>query len=95
VLEDTRVKDCVFTEFTARRSRIRNVTFEDCRFVKADFYESELENVVFKGGEMTYKGGTKRRDLTEFSLSVFENVVIDGVRLSGVYMGGLDGNGDG
>ncbi|MDR2302496.1 MAG: pentapeptide repeat-containing protein [Deltaproteobacteria bacterium] len=86
VLENAVIKKATFANSKIWRSTIRNVTFENCAFSQTHFMSTSFENVIFKGGSVSYRPNPKyQADDTSFEDVRFINVVMDGVSLNEAY----------
>jgi uncharacterized protein YjbI with pentapeptide repeats len=86
VLENAVIKRATFINSKIWRSKIRNVTFENCTFTQTHFMSTDFENVIFKGGSISYRPNPRyEADDTSFEDIIFLNVVMDGVALNEAY----------
>jgi uncharacterized protein YjbI with pentapeptide repeats len=86
VLENAVIKRATFANSKIWRSKIRNVTFENCTFSQTHFMTTDFENVIFKGGSISYRTNPRYGgDDTSFEDIIFMNVVMDDVALNGAY----------
>ncbi|MDR2387182.1 MAG: pentapeptide repeat-containing protein [Deltaproteobacteria bacterium] len=90
-LKDMTINKATLVDFRAIRSRISNVVFNDCRFIKANFRLSEFENVTFNGGSMAYQGDSQQEEnLTNFEDSIFKGqIIFNKVKFDLVYLYGV------
>ena len=92
-LENLMVKDATFYSTTAQGVYLKNVIFDNCRFIDAKFDEAVLENVTFRGGILTCEGDAYNFARgSQFTNARFTNLVIDGAYLENALFNGSDGS---
>ncbi len=92
-LENITLHNTAFMRTTSKGALLKNVVFENCRFIHAVFDGASLENVTFRGGLITCENDADNLAAqSKFINSVFSNLVLDGTSLDNALFTGKSGS---
>ncbi len=91
-LENITLRNTAFMRTTGKGAHLKNVVFENCRFINAVFDQARFENVTFRGGLITCENDADNLAAqSKFVNSAFSGLTLDGTSLDNALFTGKNG----